>query len=403
MSYLIMRRGPEPGKLYRLETDSVSIGRGSKNDIVIHDNEVSREHLLLSRTEEGYELHDKSSSNGTFVNGQLVDGVWVLQSHCIIELGDSITLEYRIGEPDEAENAEAVPAPDEGAVPYLIVTLSSQTEPAVYPLNDANITVGRSMNCGIVVVEPEMSREHFRLTLTAQGYMIEDMGSTNGTMVNGNLIKEPTLLKAEDIIQIGTMVQMWFTRAPDKFIDAAKTDRLPHQPPVIDQSPTRKRKTSPSEIHSIVLDGTPQPTQEHVVHLNLKDYSLITYARDEWESVVAPLVEHLSDNNVQSWVDQGLTWGSPDWQVATEQARLECWLLVVVVSKAALESELVNRNWRHFRNREKPIILVMREPIENLPIGSSKLQRIHYNPALPQVAYQQLVTEINRLKTERKR
>ena len=72
MLCLIMRRGPTPGAIFELDADEVSIGRGVKNHIVIHDNEVSREHCRLVRLLEGYELHDLQSSNGTFVNGQRV-------------------------------------------------------------------------------------------------------------------------------------------------------------------------------------------------------------------------------------------------------------------------------------------------------------------------------------------
>ena len=100
-----MRRGPDPGIIHAVEGDEVTIGRGTKNNIVIDDNEVSRDHLRLVKVMGGYELHDLNSSNGTYVNGQLVEGVWLLRSRCIIELGDSITLEYRLGDPSEEKEA----------------------------------------------------------------------------------------------------------------------------------------------------------------------------------------------------------------------------------------------------------------------------------------------------------
>ena len=65
-----------------------------------------------------------------------------------------------------------------------------------------------------------------------------------------------------------------------------------------------------------------------------------------------------------------------------------------------MQSNLVRRNWRHFHNREKPIILLMRDLVEKLPIGSDKLTQVDFNPALPNLAYAQLVTEIERLRTK---
>ncbi|MDX1992631.1 MAG: FHA domain-containing protein, partial [bacterium] len=231
MTYIIVRRGPEPGRVYPVEKDQVRLGRGSRNDIIIHDNDVYREHLLLVNTQEGYELHDLTTDHSTSVNGQVVDGVWLLQSNCIIELGDAITLEYRLGDPaDEVATAEVPTAALEGESQnqaYLIVTLNSQPEPAVYPLEGAVVKVGRGQTNDVIIVEPEMSREHFRLTLTQRGYAIEDLNSTNGTMVNGDILSEPTLLRHGDLIQIGTMVQIQYTGSPESYTSKMKVDTTP--------------------------------------------------------------------------------------------------------------------------------------------------------------------------------
>ncbi len=402
-----MRRGPKPDSTYPLTKDEVTIGRGSKNDIIIHDNEVSREHIVLRRTDDGYELDDLSSSNGTYVNGQPVDGVWVLNSRCIIELGDSITLEYHLGEPNE-ETTEIKPNEiqvQETVAHYLIVTLNSQKEPSIYPLNEQSIKVGRGVTNDIVLVEPEMSREHFMLTLAGRNYKIEDMGSTNGTMVNGELLTDERMLAPDDIIQIGMMVQMRYSTSADAAISKATTRSLSDT----DEMPThyvvdtkkQKRTTTPEQLPTISMQN---PNNKTVLgtgleQTDLKDQILITYAREDWENTVAPLLNNLHEAEIGAWVDQYLIKGSNDWRAAVEQARLECWLLLVVVTEASAKSDLVRRNWRHFLNREKPVILLVRDLVEQLPIGSDKYTQIDFNPALPQVAYQQIVSEIQRLKS----
>jgi nucleotide-binding universal stress UspA family protein len=234
---------------------------------------------------------------------------------------------------------------------------------------------------------------------TRLGYTIEDLGSTNGTLVNGEVLSEPLLLQPEDVIQIGTMVQMQYTATPQKFTTEMRTDVLPQPWTEVDTHVSAARRTTAHDVSDIALSGKaePGPIGTGLEDVSLRDQVLVTYARENWEPMVASLVDALHEADIQAWVDQYLIAGSPDWQAATEQARLECWLLVVVVTQAALQSDLVRRNWRHFHNREKPIILLMVDGVDRLPIGANKLARIHYNPGLPDHAFRQLANVIDRL------
>lgn len=400
MTYIVMRRGPEPDKIYPMDKDEIRLGRGSKNDIIIHDNDVYREHLLLVKVAEGYELRDLTSDRSTSVNGRPVTEAVVLQSECIIELGDAITLEFRLGDPQEdvatLEMAAPSVAPEIPQQAYLIVTLSSQPEPAIYPLQGQTIKVGRSQTNDIVLVEPEMSREHFTLTLTGSGgFMIEDNGSTNGTMINGQMIYAPVLLQWGDTVSIGTMVEMQFTNTPEA---AAKPKTQAPRPQMDSPTvPTGVLRAAPTS--ALRMNEAERPTRPAAVQpTTLHEYVLVTYARDDWETVVAPLVSTLNESQIQTWVDQFLMMGGEEWQTVTEQARLECWALVVVVSSRAMRSELVRKNWRHFQNREKPIILFIQEAVEIMPIGSNKLVRVNYDAIFPQIGFQRLANELKRIR-----
>lgn len=394
-----MRRGPEPGRIIPLDGESITLGRGTKNDIVIDDNDVSREHLLFKQVSGGYELHDTSSTNGTFVNGQPVEGVWILRSHCIIELGDSITLEYRLGDPTQAVAEESELSARQDF--FLIVTTDTNKEPVIYPLRGDVINVGRSTSNDIVIVEPELSRQHFRLARSGNGYTIADLGSTNGTIVNGEPVEdEPHRLYNTDLITIGSSINIHVTNVPEKYSSRIKTDQLVERSSITDS--TRKRRTSQAEVAGVapMLKGTPEPTDigTGVEHKTLEDQVLISYARADWEKVVGPLVNSLYSAGIEAWVDQYLPENSGDWLIATEQSRLECWLLLVVVSPEAMKSDLVKKNWRHFHNREKPIMLMIHEPVERLPIGAKNLSRVQYNPGVPDVAFQQVIAEIKKLR-----
>ena len=65
------------------------------------------------------------------------------------------------------------------------------------------VTVGRSPGSDIVIGAGYVSGRHARFTLMGQTLFIEDLGSTNGTAVNGVLISEPVALKNNDTVNVG--------------------------------------------------------------------------------------------------------------------------------------------------------------------------------------------------------
>jgi len=66
------------------------------------------------------------------------------------------------------------------------------------------LTVGRDDDAGLVIDDPEISRAHAVLGATPEGLEIQDLGSLNGTWVNGERITSPTLLVTGDAVKIGT-------------------------------------------------------------------------------------------------------------------------------------------------------------------------------------------------------
>ena len=65
-----------------------------------------------------------------------------------------------------------------------------------------DLVLGREIECEIVIPDRQISRHHARLSFTPKGIQIEDLGSKNGTHVNGKLVYEPVLLQEGDIIQV---------------------------------------------------------------------------------------------------------------------------------------------------------------------------------------------------------
>lgn len=68
------------------------------------------------------------------------------------------------------------------------------------------VVVGRSPSSDIVIDEPYVSATHARFTLQGPALVLEDLNSTNGTMVNGHLIDQPVTLRDSDEVQVGDTI-----------------------------------------------------------------------------------------------------------------------------------------------------------------------------------------------------
>lgn len=68
---------------------------------------------------------------------------------------------------------------------------------------DGTVSIGRGAENRIDLVDPRVSRRHARISKTEDRITIEDLGSTNGTFVNGSAIGEPAALSPGDVVEIG--------------------------------------------------------------------------------------------------------------------------------------------------------------------------------------------------------
>jgi hypothetical protein len=87
----------------------------------------------------------------------------------------------------------------------LVVVASPGGEPAegTSLALDAIATIGRDVNNAIVVEDPFVSAEHAILTFRGRAWYVEDLGSTNGTFVNGSPVEAVLPLGFGDVVQVG--------------------------------------------------------------------------------------------------------------------------------------------------------------------------------------------------------
>jgi hypothetical protein len=83
---LIVKRGPNAGSKFWLDSDVTHIGRHPESDIFLDDITVSRRHAEIRRSSDGFVLHDVGSLNGTYVNRERVEGA-ELRSGDEIQIG----------------------------------------------------------------------------------------------------------------------------------------------------------------------------------------------------------------------------------------------------------------------------------------------------------------------------
>src|SRR5687767_3344312 len=69
-----------------------------------------------------------------------------------------------------------------------------------------SVVIGRSTDCDVVLYDPGVSRRHARIFAEGAGFYVEDMGSSNGTKVNGQLIKAKQSLSDGDAVTLGPVI-----------------------------------------------------------------------------------------------------------------------------------------------------------------------------------------------------
>jgi len=164
---------------------AVSIGRAKSCDVVVGDDRVSRTHATLTWDVAlgAWVLADAGSSNGVYVNGARITAARLAS-------GDSI----RLG--DQPDAFELLVFFDAGTVP------SGGAGRADSAVTLSETVIGKSADADFILTDVLVSRRHARLINTTAGLRLEDLGSSNGTYVNGQLINVVHVHEG-DVITLG--------------------------------------------------------------------------------------------------------------------------------------------------------------------------------------------------------
>jgi len=152
----------------------IKVGRDPEagvNDIVIDAPMVSNEHCQLQFIGTGWRVTDLGSTNGTYINNRdqrISEGV--ATANDVLFFGS-----YRF---PLSRIADFIGGPQ-----------TTKGDKLTLPTDKPVMLVGRDESCDVVIDSAQVSREHLRLTRTPTGFVLEDLGSANGTFVNGKRVK----------------------------------------------------------------------------------------------------------------------------------------------------------------------------------------------------------------------
>jgi ABC-type multidrug transport system ATPase subunit/pSer/pThr/pTyr-binding forkhead associated (FHA) protein len=179
----------EPPREEPLYGDLMKIGRSMECEIRLDFAASSGRHAQVEFKGGKYTLTDTGSTNGTFVNGRLLDGPVEMHDGDIVRIGDpsgnSVSLTYHeegLGLKDEISTVSVRRLQVEGKDSFVL---------------------GRDPACDVKLDGTLVSWRHARVDRVEGGHAITDLRSTNGTFVNGQPVKGRRALRNGDIIHIG--------------------------------------------------------------------------------------------------------------------------------------------------------------------------------------------------------
>src|SRR5512147_2718014 len=117
---------------------------------------------------------------------------------------------------------------------FQLIMRSGPTPGAAFALEGDQMTIGRDSTNEIVINDAEVSRRHARLTFQGGKYVLEDLGSTNGTFVNGQRLAGPRVLKPGEVVSFGQQIVLIFEAT---HFDAGATMVSPRSAAAVPVSP----------------------------------------------------------------------------------------------------------------------------------------------------------------------
>jgi pSer/pThr/pTyr-binding forkhead associated (FHA) protein len=187
---LLFRDRRNHTQTFSLKAEESILGRDAGIAVAVSKDGVSRHHARILKKGDEYVLEDLRSTNGTFLNGQAVARDQ-LRHLDVIGLGKEAELIFVL-RADEAKTIRKVVVLDAS-----LLRDTPNAVPEALPVGE--VTVGRSSACNIVAAQGAVSKIHCRIVRTQKQVTLEDLGSSNGTFVNGERVMTAVLHDGDNL------------------------------------------------------------------------------------------------------------------------------------------------------------------------------------------------------------
>ena len=241
------------GFLYPLRPGTNTVGREG-TDVLVFDKTVSRNHARLEIAEHGgASVEDLGSTNGTQVGGErLLPNV----SRRVVN-GDSVqfgSVALTLRLPESAAESEVVP-------PWLTSSENARAQVSgmqgggvgIVPLKPGLTTFGRRPENSIVLAgDLYVSGAHAQISANGDVFILTDIGSTNGTLLNGERlpINTPMVLDSGDFVVIGATALRFDRLSPSGEVIEANDQEADHGEEKADLGEeTHQEETHQEEMH----------------------------------------------------------------------------------------------------------------------------------------------------------
>lgn len=224
----------------------VSIGRLITNDLVVDDIEVADSHIEVLVEHEQLTLKNLVPEKPVKVNDEEVTSICTLKPDDVITLGG---VELQVVDPKrepkdavvEAGNVTQLRTPAPKATGWALKANHTALANRVFPIKEMTV-VGRATECDISLAAAHLSRRHAQLQVLDGLLYVKDLGSANGTYINGKQVMEARV-KRGDELRFDTLSFGVIGPTTD---DLAKTTiRSPAAKVVSDATPIPKPSTKP--------------------------------------------------------------------------------------------------------------------------------------------------------------
>ncbi|HJU07094.1 MAG TPA: FHA domain-containing protein [Rhodanobacteraceae bacterium] len=205
---------------FTLPEGVTSIGAAADADVMLAQPGITPVHARIERR--GDRVQVQPCAEPVRLNGHPLREAMVLKSGDTLEFA---SVRCRVIE-DQIENGDRNTRIRSTVPRYVLRGVSGPTFGRNFGL-DGTITLGRQADCEVCIPLGEISRKHARLKPTADGVLVEDLHSANGTYINGKRVRGG-VLKPGDELALDTVRFMLLAPAAEATATAAPPTRRSH-------------------------------------------------------------------------------------------------------------------------------------------------------------------------------